>query len=162
MARAKREMVTFSVRVPKELHEVSVKCADSVSQSLNAFVVQAMAARARRWRDPVTGKLVRAQATPRGLEGWTCYHGVHAEATPAHLCEHQGSASHRLSWAHPTLGQDFDGWAAINGVPLPDGPPLRSPGVDVDTDPASVEGHPGRRKRRVRPRQLAADNEGES
>lgn len=117
--RADGAYVTTTVRLPVELHAAARASADSVYQSLNQFVVQAVAQRVRNWRDPVSGKRVVRQKVESVLDGWVCLHGVHGTPTPAGECEHQAIGAHRASWVSDDHPEGFDAWVQSEGLDVP-------------------------------------------
>ncbi len=83
---AKHEAVYVQLRIPKPLWQAVGDCADSIFQSKNQFVLQALAQRTRNWTDPITGeKVVQTTTVLSHYEGWMCGHGSHA-LQPAAEC----------------------------------------------------------------------------
>lgn len=116
-----KKRIETTVRLPEHIHRAAKVCADNVGQSLNAFCVMAVAQRVRNWRDPVTRRRITEQDVKRAhLDGWVCYHGVHAHPVPATVCEYSTSAAHRAAWQHAELPETlFDTWALEEGHELP-------------------------------------------
>lgn len=100
------------VRMPTDLHEAAKICADRLSMSLNAFIVQAVSYRVRNWRDPVTGARVIEHIQKRlptlKWEGWTCTHGSHGPLDAAD-CPQRESRHHQQQMIHEELGL-YQGW----------------------------------------------------
>lgn len=110
-ARAKRRAAAVNWRPPAHILEAAKACARSAGMPLSQFVTQAVAARVRRWQDPVTGERVAlASHGVAAAEGWLCCHASHGDTEiPAAQClPGKRSAAHRRSWYHPD--RPGEGW----------------------------------------------------
>ena len=83
----KHEVQYVQLRIPKPLWKAVGDCADSIFQSKNQFVLQALAQRTRNWTDPITGKkVVQTITLDAPYQGWMCGHGSH-DLQPALQCK---------------------------------------------------------------------------
>ena len=100
------------VSMPPRIHRAAQACADSIGQSLSAFIVQAVAQRIRNWRDPITGEKVVVEQLEGDEEakwqGWECTHGSHGEAIPAMECESREESAHQKQMVNWETGEE--GW----------------------------------------------------
>jgi len=117
---SKQQKVKVTWLAPENVYVAAKECADSIGQSLSQFITFAVAQRARRWTDPLTGQAVVGQggrATQRMADapyaGWTCWHSYHP-GTPAAECARKAPAHHRREWTMTlpdgTERIDYDKW----------------------------------------------------
>ncbi len=90
----KHEAQYVQLRIPKPLWKAVGDCADSIFQSKNQFVLQALAQRVRNWTDPLTKENVVTTTTAQAqFQGWMCGHGSH-DLQPASECRSK-KATHK-------------------------------------------------------------------
>ena len=105
---AKHEAQYVQLRIPKPLWKAVGDCADSIFQSKNQFVLQALAQRVRNWTDPLTKENVVQTATKDApYKGWMCGHLSHG-FQPAKDCRNK-SGTHKKEF----YNEDYPGlkWA---------------------------------------------------
>ena len=111
----KREVIKVQLRIPRWLWEAVGDCSQTIVQSKNQFVLQALAQRVRNWTDPMTGeKVVQTTTKDKVYEGWLCGHGSH-DLRPAIQCRTSKDTHKKeffndeqypgVSWAEYCLGE---------------------------------------------------------